>query len=54
MITAVNGQPIVNSSDLPTGSCLNPGDEAPLDIIRDGEKQTIDVTLGTRPTIASN
>ena len=50
VITAVNGQKIVNSSDLPTAiEKLDPGDVAHLDIIRDGKPMTIDVTLGTRP-----
>jgi S1-C subfamily serine protease len=50
VIVAVNGQPIVDASDLPTAiSTLNPGDVAHLDVIRDGQKQTIDVTLGERP-----
>ena len=50
VIVAVNGQPIVNASDLPTAiATLDPGDVAHLDLIRDGQKQTIDVTLGERP-----
>jgi S1-C subfamily serine protease len=50
VIVAVNGQPIVDVSDLPTAiSTLNPGDVAQLDLIRDGQKQTVDVTLGERP-----
>ena len=50
VIVAVNGKPIVSASDLPTAiSTLNPGDVAHLDVIRDGQKQTIDVTLGERP-----
>ncbi len=50
VITAINGQKIVNSSDLPTAvEKLNPGDVAHLDIIRDGKQMTVDVTLATRP-----
>jgi len=50
VIVAVNGQPIVSASDLPTAiATLNPGDVAHLDVIRDGQKQTIDVTLAERP-----
>ncbi len=50
VITAVDGHPIVNSSDLPAAIAkLNPGDVAHLEIIRDGKRQTVDVTLGTRP-----
>jgi len=51
VITAVNGQPVVDNADLPRiVSTLNPGDKVTLDIVRDGEKQTIDLTLGDRPT----
>ncbi len=50
VITAVNGQKIVDASDLPNAiAALNPGDVAHLDIVRDGQRQTVDVTLGTRP-----
>jgi S1-C subfamily serine protease len=49
VIVAVNGEPIVGESDLPRlVSRLDPGDEATLEIIRDGERQEITVTLGTR------
>ncbi len=51
VITAVNGEPVVENSDLPRiVSQLNAGDKVTLDIVRDGEKQTIDLTLGERPT----
>ena len=50
VITAIDGHRVVNSSDLPTAVAkLNPGDVVHLDIIRDGKRQTVDVTLGTRP-----
>ena len=49
VIVAVNGQEIVGESDLPRiVSRLDPGDEATLEVIRDGERQELDVTLGTR------
>jgi S1-C subfamily serine protease len=49
VIVAVNGEPIVSESDLPRLiSRLNPGDEATLEIIRDGEHEEIEVTLGQR------
>jgi S1-C subfamily serine protease len=49
VIVAVNGEPIVSESDLPRLiSRLNPGDEATLEIIRDGEHEDIEVTLGQR------
>ena len=50
VIVAVNGANIVNASDLSEAiSKLNPGDVAHLEIIRDGKRQPLDVTLGTRP-----
>jgi S1-C subfamily serine protease len=50
VVTAVNGQQISSSQDLPRLiSLLDPGDKATLDVIRDGEHQQIDVTLGERP-----
>ncbi|MFL5869468.1 MAG: S1C family serine protease [Solirubrobacterales bacterium] len=50
VITAVNGQQINASQDLPRLiSLLNPGDKVTLDVIRDGEHQQIEVTLGERP-----
>jgi S1-C subfamily serine protease len=50
VITAVNGDEITSSQDLPRLiSLLNPGEEVSLDIIRDGEPQQVQVTLGERP-----
>jgi S1-C subfamily serine protease len=49
VIVAVNGEPIVGESDLPRLiSRLDPGDEVTLEVIRDGEHQDVEVTLGTR------
>jgi S1-C subfamily serine protease len=49
VIVAVDGEPIVGESDLPRLiSRLDPGDEVTLEVIRDGEHQDVDVTLGTR------
>jgi len=49
VIVAVNGQEIVGESDLPRiVSRLDPGDEATLEVIRDGEHEELTVTLGTR------
>ena len=49
VIVAVNGEPLVGESDLPELiSLLDPGDEVTLEIIRDGEHQDVDVTLGER------
>ena len=50
VIVAVNGKALVGESDLPRLiSLLEPGDEVTLEIIRDGEHQDVEVTLGTRP-----
>jgi S1-C subfamily serine protease len=50
VITAVNGQEIHASQDLPRLiSLLNPGDKATLDVVRDGEQEQVEVTLGERP-----
>lgn len=49
VIVAVNGERIVGESDLPRlVSRLAPGDEAELEIIRDGNRENVTVTLGTR------
>ena len=50
VITAVNGEKIDENADLPRIiSLLDPGDEVTLDIIRDGESQQVEMTLGNRP-----
>jgi S1-C subfamily serine protease len=50
VIVAVDGEPIQANADLPRMiSLLDPGDEVTLDVLRDGEHQQIDVTLGERP-----
>ena len=49
VIVAVNGEQLVGESDLPRLiSLLNPGDTVTLEIIRDGEHQDVEVTLGER------
>lgn len=50
MILSMNGQPIVMSADLPhlVGS-LKDGATAKLDIIRNGKRQSLDVTVGALP-----
>jgi S1-C subfamily serine protease len=54
VITAVNGEKIEDNSDLPRiVSRLNPGDVVTLDILRDGDSQQIELTLGKRPTSVS-
>ena len=49
VIVAVNGEAIVGEADLPRLiSRLDPGDEATLEVLRDGEREEITITLGTR------
>jgi S1-C subfamily serine protease len=51
VILAVNGKKVVGPSDLSIFiSQYKPGDHVTLQILRDGQHQSIDVTLGTRPT----
>ena len=51
MIIAVNGEQIADNADLPRiVSRLNPGDKVTLDIIRDGDTEQVEITLGERPT----
>jgi S1-C subfamily serine protease len=50
VVTAVNDQEITSSQDLPRIiSLLDPGEKVTVDVIRDGESQQVDVTLGERP-----
>jgi S1-C subfamily serine protease len=50
VITAVDGDKIINETDLPQLIARhNPGDTVKVQIIRDGETQTIDVKLAERP-----
>jgi S1-C subfamily serine protease len=50
VIVAVDGEELVAENDLSRRiSAYDPGDEVTLQIIRDGEKMDVDVTLGTRP-----
>ena len=54
VITSVDGHQIVTESDLPQViSNLNPGDTTTLQIIRDGDRQDVDVKLGERPSSSS-
>ncbi len=49
VIVAVDGEELVGESDLPRLIArLDPGDEVTLEIIRDGEREEVDVTLGER------
>jgi S1-C subfamily serine protease len=50
VIVAVDGDEIVGETDLPKLIAQhNPGDTVTLEIIRDGETQSLDVKLGERP-----
>jgi S1-C subfamily serine protease len=52
VITAVDGKKVDDSSDLPRViALLDPGDTVSVDIIRDGEEQSLDITLGKRPEL---
>jgi S1-C subfamily serine protease len=54
VITGVNGETITDNTDLPRiVSRLSPGDTVTLDIIRGGDSQQVDLTLGERPTRVS-
>jgi S1-C subfamily serine protease len=51
VITAIDGEKIVNESDLPQLVARHdPGDTVKVQIIRDGKQQTVDVKLGERPS----
>ena len=50
VILSMNGQPIVMSADLPhLVGTLKDGDKAKLEIIRNGKRQNLDVTVGAMP-----
>ena len=50
VILSLNGEPIIMSADLPhlVGS-LKPGEKAVLDVVRDGSRKKLNVTIGTLP-----
>jgi S1-C subfamily serine protease len=51
VIVAVDGEELVGDSDLPRKvALLEPGETVTLEIIRDGEHQDVEITLGDRPT----
>jgi S1-C subfamily serine protease len=50
VVVAVDGKPVLQNNDLSTLVAQHkPGDKVTLDIIRDGNKQSVEVTLGSRP-----
>jgi S1-C subfamily serine protease len=50
LIVGVNGHPLTREEDLADViSAMSAGDEVSLDLIRDGKRQTVKLTLGRRP-----
>jgi S1-C subfamily serine protease len=50
VVVAVDGSPVVENNDLSKLVARHkPGDTVTLEVIRDGHKQNVDVTLGSRP-----
>jgi S1-C subfamily serine protease len=50
VVVAVDGQPVFQNNDLSELIAQHkPGDTVKLDVIRDGHRATVDVTLGSRP-----
>jgi S1-C subfamily serine protease len=55
VIVAVDGNAIESPSDLAAEIATHdPGDVVPVEVVRDGKKQSIDVTLGERPAGAAH
>ena len=55
VIVAVNGQELTRTADLADlVSLLEPGDDVELEVLRDGDRRTIDVELGDRPRRLEN
>jgi putative serine protease PepD len=51
VIVAVNGRPVAAPEDVAAGiSSSKPGDRVSVVVIRDGRRQTLEITLGTRPS----
>jgi S1-C subfamily serine protease len=50
VVVAVDGSPVVENNDLSKLVARHkPGDKVTLEVIRDGNKQNVEVTLGSRP-----
>jgi len=50
VVLAVDGKPVLENNDLSKlVAAHKPGDTVTLEILRDGNKQNVDVTLGSRP-----
>ena len=55
VILSVDGKKVVGASDLSNLISEHaPGDKVTLQVLRDGEHQDIEVTLGTRPAGAGS
>lgn len=55
VILSMNGQPIVMSADLPhLVGALKAGSKATLEVIRDGKRKTLDLTVGAIPDDAKD
>lgn len=51
MIVAIDGNAVVTTAELQSAvDAKRPGDVVSITVIRDGQRRTIDVTLGTRPS----
>ena len=50
MILAIDGHPVVQPDDLARYIAAHqPGESVPLEILRDGKREEVSVTLGKRP-----
>jgi S1-C subfamily serine protease len=55
VITAIDGQNVKSSDDLATAIAAHkPGDQVTVTVLRGGSKQSVKVTLGTRPNSVPN
>ena len=49
VVVSLNGEPVDSAADLPSAiSRLSPGDEVTFGILRDGETEDVEITLGSR------
>ncbi len=51
VIVAIDGEPVTTSAELQSAiDAQKPGDTVTLTVLRDGDRTTVEVTLGTRPS----